>query len=768
MTDKIHVYSVKKFRKRKYSEEGAVKFQRLMWQADWDTLDGLDPDTAVTKMNQIFEDMNDACFPYVEHTIRSCDKPWITRRIKRLIRRKKRAFKRGGKNNEFKRKRDKTDQEILMNKVRFFSKVKDKMLQTRNTRDYYAAIKLLQTEETASRWEITSLFPDLSDMEIATRAADFFNRISREFEPLDPPLPEDLSHLAPSVNTITKKIKDMKKPRSQVEGDLDRRIIMRYPGLVALPLQKIFKSIYSRVTWPTQWKKETVTLLPKNKAPESFAQMRNISCTPFFSKVLESILLDDLRQDIKLSCRQYGGLKGQGVNHMLVEIWEEIHASLENRGAAVNLMAIDFEKAFNRMEHRNCLNSLRNLNGKESTIKLVHAFLYGRSMSVKINSSLSPPLGMPGGAPQGSILACFLFCASIDRMLSITPDNLDPPGQQNPGERLTGNTSTRPTDSSSSSSDEETDDEDIRTFHRWFKPRVLEDSVLSTRAPQEEIDNELGVPSDWQPRPARIQGYIDDVNVVECVRESDAITHFTEYKPEKFIHAPASENMFKKMGRHAADIGMVVNPLKTQVLCISSSSTHYSTSYIRHEETRISSGEHLKILGFHFDKRPSVALHVEKMLEKLRNRLWTLRHMRASGLSQNDLLGIYCGFLRPIIDFAVPTYHSQLTLEQTAEIERIQADSMRIIYGPLIAYSTILEHRIIEEHRARRARMVLKFAEKAECNENFCHAWFPTNPPVDYQIRQRNKYALPNYKTERYKKSPIQHYKRILNEKHRK
>ena len=67
-------------------------------------------------------------------------------------------------------------------------------------------------------------------------------------------------------------------------------------------------------------------------------------------------------------------------------------------------MSIDFEKAFNRMDHGKCLEALGKLGASEEVVKWTASFLYNRKMSVKIRQARSKPRIVPGGSPQGSIL----------------------------------------------------------------------------------------------------------------------------------------------------------------------------------------------------------------------------------------------------------------------------------------------------------------------------------------------------------------------------
>ena len=151
------------------------------------------------------------------------------------------------------------------------------------------------------------------------------------------------------------------------------------------------------------------------------------------------------------------------------------------------------------------------------------------------------------------------------------------------------------------------------------------------------------------------------------------------------------------------------------------------------------------------------------MLAKARSRLWSLRKLRRSGLSQTDLLKTYKTYIRPILDYAVPTYHPQLTLALSLEIESFQADAMKIVFGPLVANHTVIEHEKIELHEIRRANLFQKFAEKAARNPSFNTKWFPHNHVHDHNLRRRNNYLELATRTERYKKSPIPAMRTLLN-----
>ena len=49
-----------------------------------------------------------------------------------------------------------------------------------------------------------------------------------------------------------------------------------------------------------------VTVIPKNSAPAELGELRNLSCTPLFLKILESFILDRLKRRSSLAADNLG------------------------------------------------------------------------------------------------------------------------------------------------------------------------------------------------------------------------------------------------------------------------------------------------------------------------------------------------------------------------------------------------------------------------------------------------------------------------------
>ena len=101
---------------------------------------------------------------------------------------------------------------------------------------------------------------------------------------------------------------------------------------------------------------------------------------------------------------------------MLVDIWEKVLSALEGGQNAAVLLGVDYEKAFNRMEHAACIGELRRLGASDRSIALVRAFLENRTMKISIDGQSGTPVDIMKGSPQGSVLGCFLYCITTQSL----------------------------------------------------------------------------------------------------------------------------------------------------------------------------------------------------------------------------------------------------------------------------------------------------------------------------------------------------------------
>ena len=165
-----------------------------------------------------------------------------------------------------------------------------------------------------------------------------------------------------------------------------------------------------------------------------------------------------------------------------------------------------------------------------------------------------------------------------------------------------------------------------------------------------------------------------------------------------------------------------------QLLCIHTDKHSIVNSYIRTDESTISSGHQLKILGFYFDNNPNAVCHVTKVIEAFYSKLWTLRFLRRSGMAPMELLKVYFTVIRAAVEYASVVYHSLIPKYLSDRLERIQNQAMKIIFGNSVDYDRLVEEGIIQTLESRRDAACIDFANKAVANPSFGDKWFCSGP----------------------------------------
>ena len=134
-----------------------------------------------------------------------------------------------------------------------------------------------------------------------------------------------------------------------------------------------------------------------------------------------------MKQEICVRHNQFGGISGTGTQHYLIRMWNEIHEALQSKEATVSIMAIDFTKAFNSVQHGSIVRrgSPQTWSMEEFIVQMTAAFLRGQTMRVRIKDILSRPLPINGGSPQGTLLGNFLFTIVKDEIEDDVNDNVE-------------------------------------------------------------------------------------------------------------------------------------------------------------------------------------------------------------------------------------------------------------------------------------------------------------------------------------------------------
>ena len=89
-------------------------------------------------------------------------------------------------------------------------------------------------------------------------------------------------------------------------------------------------------------------------------------------------------------------------------------ATALDSGGSVRTVFVDFQKAFDRVDHNIVLHKLAQRNVPHFIVKWMFSFLESRQQRVKVNDGFSDWAQLVGGMPQGSWLGPLIFLLLID------------------------------------------------------------------------------------------------------------------------------------------------------------------------------------------------------------------------------------------------------------------------------------------------------------------------------------------------------------------
>ncbi|KAK3556109.1 hypothetical protein QTP70_005553 [Hemibagrus guttatus] len=162
---------------------------------------------------------------------------------------------------------------------------------------------------------------------------------------------------------------------------------------------------------PTVFKKARVIPILKKPAldPSDISNYRPVSLLSFLSKILEHVcnqMSDYLMQNNLHDPNQSGFKAAHSTETALLAVTEKLHAA---RSAKLVLILLDLSAAFDTVNHKTLLSTLRSLGICGTAWEWFACYLDGRSYQVTWKRLTSAPRRLSTGVPQGSVLGPLLF-----------------------------------------------------------------------------------------------------------------------------------------------------------------------------------------------------------------------------------------------------------------------------------------------------------------------------------------------------------------------
>ena len=100
---------------------------------------------------------------------------------------------------------------------------------------------------------------------------------------------------------------------------------------------------------------------------------------------------------------------------------------------------------------------------------------------------------------------------------------------------------------------------------------------------------------------------------------------------------------------------------------------------------------HIKLLGVTIQNDFKWNLHVDDIVSRASRKLYSLSLLKKARVDQDELLAVFNGYIRPVLEYACQLWHTAITQKQCDQIERVHKRAFRIIFGFMYtSYNNVL------------------------------------------------------------------------------
>ena len=234
----------------------------------------------------------------------------------------------------------------------------------------------------------------------------------------------NLSEVKFEIHKVEEKLKALKPNKSPGPDLISNDILRSTSKNVSKPLSLLFTQSINTGELPQDWKTANVSPIYKNGNKQHAENYRPISLTSVPCKIMESIIKENLVNYLEmnnlLSDTQYGFRSKRSCTLQLLEVYDIWTESLDH-GIPIDMLYLDFQKAFDSVPHLRLIEKLHNLGIDGKLLNWIHSFITNRTQRVMIGDSSSNWVQVKSGVPQGSVLEPTLFLAFINDF----PENIN-------------------------------------------------------------------------------------------------------------------------------------------------------------------------------------------------------------------------------------------------------------------------------------------------------------------------------------------------------
>ena len=229
------------------------------------------------------------------------------------------------------------------------------------------------------------------------------------------------------VEEVEKKLRSLNTNKCFGPDEIHPKLISELSEILSEPLTILLNSSLQSGKIPKDWKSAIISAVFKKGARNIPGNYRPISLTCVLCRIMESFLKDaimtHLLENNLLSPRQHGFINGRSTVTQLLTYLECCAEKVAN-GEVVDVVYLDFQKAFDTVPHARLIKKLKSYGIDGEMLAWITEYLKDRTQIVRVNGESSRTAAVISGIPQGTVLGPLLFVIYINDIL----DNVDSSG----------------------------------------------------------------------------------------------------------------------------------------------------------------------------------------------------------------------------------------------------------------------------------------------------------------------------------------------------